>query len=68
MQTVLNIKPSCLFGGLAFLLGEAVLISVRYLKLYKFFDNGKISNGLIPSNLKLIQLYFTGYSELGKSQ
>jgi hypothetical protein len=30
-------------GGLAFLLGESVLISVRYLKLCEFFDIGKIS-------------------------
>ncbi len=28
-------------GGLAFLLGESVLISVRYLKLCEFFDIGK---------------------------
>ena len=44
MQTVLNQKPSCLLkGNLAFLLGEAVWISVRYLKLCDFFDTGKVS-------------------------
>jgi len=43
MQTVLNQKPSCLLkGNLAFLLGEAVWISVRYLKLCDLFDTGKI--------------------------
>jgi hypothetical protein len=44
MQTVLNQKPSCLLkGDLAFLLGESVLISVRYLILCDLFDIGKIT-------------------------
>ncbi len=43
MQTVLNQKPSCLLkGNLAFLLGEAVWILVRYLKLCDLFDTGKL--------------------------
>ncbi len=45
MQTVLNQKPSCLLkGNLAFLLGEAIWISDRYLKLCDFFDNGQVSS------------------------
>jgi hypothetical protein len=55
MQTVLNQKPSRLLkGNLAFLLGEAVWVSVRYLKLCDFFDTGKKSNAETLSNLRQI--------------
>jgi hypothetical protein len=59
MQTVLNQKPSCLLkGGLAFLIGEAVLISVRYLILCDLFDIGKVSVET-SSNLGIILEHIT---------
>jgi hypothetical protein len=78
MQTVLNQKPSCLLkGGLAFLFGESVLISVRYLKLCDLFDTGKkyldfectifLSFHLHIQSLAefVILLYITGFERRG---